>query len=157
VSLLELDSSFRISYPSFFVSFVYFVDDSKEFLMTELLLKEEVFAIIGAAIEVHRELGPGFLEAVYQEAMEIELTDRGVPFLAQQPLTIRFKNRILKKKYEPDLLCYDQVIVELKALNQLSGTEEAQILNYLKAAGLRVGLLVNFGSVGKLEWKRYIR
>ena len=125
--------------------------------MTELLLKEEVFAIIGAAIEVPRELGPGFLEPVYQEAMEIELTDRGIPFLAQQPLTIRFKTHILKKKYEPDLLCYDQVIVELKALKQLSGAEESQILNYLKATGLRIGLLVNFGSVGKLEWKRYIR
>jgi len=125
--------------------------------MTELLLKDEVFAIIGAAIEVHRELGPGFLEAVYQEAMEIELADRGIPFVAQQPLTIRFKNRVLKKRYEPDLLCYDQVIAELKALNQLSGSDEAQLLNYLKATGLRVGLLINFGSVGKLEWKRYIR
>ena len=125
--------------------------------MTELLLKDEVYAIIGAAIEVHQELGPGFLEAVYQEAMEIELGDRAIPFLAQQPLTIRFKNRVLKKQYEPDLFCYDQVIVELKALNHLSGTEESQILNYLKATGLRVGLLVNFGSVGKLEWKRYVR
>jgi GxxExxY protein len=125
--------------------------------MTELLLKEEVFAIIGAAIEVHRELGAGFLEAVYEEAMEIELADRGIPFLAKQPLTIRFKNRVLKKQYEPDLLCFNQVIVELKALNRLSGTEEAQILNYLKATGLRIGLLINFGCVGKLEWKRYIR
>jgi len=125
--------------------------------MTELLLKDEVYAIIGAAIEVHRELGPGFLEAVYQEAMEIELADRGIPFLAQQPLTIRFKNRVLKKRYEPDLLCYDQVIAELKALNQLSGSDEAQLLNYLTATGLRVGLLINFGSVGKLEWKRYVR
>ena len=125
--------------------------------MAELLLKDEVFAIIGAAIEVHRELGPGFLEAVYQEAMEIELADRGIPFVALQPLTIRFKNRVLKKPYEPDLLCYDQVIAELKALNQLSGADEAQILNYVKATGLRVGLLINFGSVGKLEWKRYVR
>jgi GxxExxY protein len=125
--------------------------------MTELLLKEEVFAIIGAAIEVHRELGPGFLEAVYQEAMEIELADRGIPFFSQQPLIIHFKNRILKKRYEPDLLCYGQVIAELKALDHLSGSDEAQLLNYLKATGLRVGLLVNFGSVGRLEWKRYIR
>jgi GxxExxY protein len=125
--------------------------------MTELLLKDEVFAIIGAAIEVHRELGPGFLEAVYQEAMEIELADRGIPFLAQEPLTIRFKARVLKKRYEPDLLCYNLVIAELKALSQLSGADEAQLLNYLKATGLRVGLLINFGSVGKLEWKRYIR
>jgi GxxExxY protein len=125
--------------------------------MTELLLKDEVFAVIGAAIEVHRELGPGFLEAVYQEAMELELADRGIPFLAQEPLTIRFKARILKKRYEPDFLCYNLLIAELKALNQLSGADEAQLLNYLKATGLRVGLLINFGSVGKLEWKRYIR
>jgi GxxExxY protein len=125
--------------------------------MTELLFKDEVYAIIGAAIEVHTELGAGFLEPVYQEAMELELTDRGIPFLAQQPLSIRFKDRILKKTYEPDLICYDQIVVELKALGHLSGTEESQILNYLKATGLRVGLLVNFGSVGKLEWKRYIR
>ncbi len=125
--------------------------------MTELLLKDEVFTVIGAAIEVHRELGPGFLEAVYQEAMEIELADRGIPFLAQEPLTIRFKTRVLKKRYEPDLLCYNLVVAELKALNQLTGSDEAQLLNYLKATGLRVGVLINFGSVGKLEWKRYIR
>ena len=125
--------------------------------MTELLLKDEVFAVIGAAIEVDRELGPGFLEAVYQEAMEIELADRGIPFLAQEPLTIRFKTRVLKKRYEPDLLCYNLLVAELKALNQLTGADEAQLLNYLKATGLRVGVLVNFGSVGKLEWKRFIR
>jgi GxxExxY protein len=125
--------------------------------MTELLLKDEVYAVIGAAIEVHRELGPGFLEAVYQEAMEIELADRGIPFLAQQPLTIHFKQHVLQKRYEPDLPCYNLVIAEMKALNQLSGADEAQLLNYLKATGLRVGLLINFGSVGKLEWKRYVR
>ena len=125
--------------------------------MTELLLKDEVFAVIGAAIEVDRELGPGFLEAVYQEAMEIELADRGIPFLAQEPLTIRFKTRVLKKRYEPDLLCYNLLVAELKALNQLTGADDAQLLNYLKATGLRVGVLVNFGSVGKLEWKRFIR
>ena len=125
--------------------------------MTELLLKEEVYAIIGAAIEVHRELGPGFLEPVYQEAMTIELTDRGIPFHAQQALTIHYKGRLLVKQYVPDFLCYDQIIVELKALDRLSGNEEAQLLNYLKASGLRVGLLINFGSQGKLEWKRFVR
>jgi GxxExxY protein len=125
--------------------------------MTELLLKEEVYAIIGAAIEVHRELGSGFLEPVYQEAMEIELTDQTIPFRAQQELNIRYKKRVLKKKYVPDLICYNQIVVELKALDRLSGTEESQILNYLKATGLRVGLLINFGSQGKLEWKRFVR
>src|SRR5262245_57375154 len=117
--------------------------------MVDLLLKDEVYAVIGAAIEVHRELGHGFLEPVYQEAMEIELRDRGVPFEAQKSLFIRYKGRPLKKEYVADLICYGQIIVELKALEQLSGKEEAQILNYLKATGLRVGLLINFGSSGK--------
>ncbi len=125
--------------------------------MVELLLKEEVFAIVGAAIEVHKVLGPGFLEPVYQEAMEIELTDRAVPFEAQKPLEINFKGKILTKRYIPDFVCYGSVIAELKALDRLSTVEESQILNYLKATRLRVGLLINFGSLGKLEWKRYIR
>jgi GxxExxY protein len=126
-------------------------------MMTELLLKEEVFAIVGAAIEVHRELGSGFLEAVYQEAMAIEMTDRALPVQAQQALSIRYKKRLLVKQYVPDFICYNQIIVELKALDRLSGTEESQLLNYLKASGHRVGVLVNFGSPGKLEWKRFVR
>jgi len=125
--------------------------------MTELILKDEVFAIIGAAIEVHRELGSGFLEAVYQEALEIELASRQIPFEPQKTLMIVYKGRALKKAYEADLVCYGQIIVELKALDRLSGKEEAQILNYLKATGLRVGLLINFGSHGRLEWKRFVR
>jgi len=125
--------------------------------MTELLYKEEVFAIVGAAIEVHRELGPGFLEAVYQEALEVELRERGIPFEAQKPLRISYKGKMLNKEYFSDLVCYGQIIVELKALDRLSGTEEAQVLNYLKATGMRVGVLINFGSHGKLEWKRFVK
>lgn len=125
--------------------------------MTELILKEEVFAIVGAAIEVHRELGPGFLEAVYQEAIEMELRERGIPFEAQKPLRIIYKGKTLNKEYFADLVCYDKIIVELKALDRLSGNEEAQILNYLKATGLRVGVLINFGGHGKLEWKRFVK
>ncbi len=125
--------------------------------MTELLLKEEAYAVVGAAIEVHRELGPGFLEPVYQEAMEIELAEQAIPFYSHRALSIRYKDHVLVKQYVPDLLCYDQMIVELKALDRLSGTEESQLLNYLKASGLRVGLLINFGSHGKLEWKRFVR
>ncbi len=125
--------------------------------MDDSLLKEEVYAIIGAAIEVHRELECGFLEAPYQEGMEIELTDQLIPFLPQQELRIRYKNRWLKKTYCADLVCYGQIIVELKAMDQLTGREESQILNYLKATGMRVGLLINFGSHGKLEWKRFVR
>ena len=124
--------------------------------MPEIILKEEVYAIVGAAIEVHRELGPGFLEPVYQEALEIELRARDIPFESQGRLAIHYKGYRLQKEYVADLVCYDQVIVELKALNRLSSREEAQLLNYLKAAGLRVGVLINFGSVGRLEWKRYV-
>ena len=125
--------------------------------MTELLYKTEVFEIIGAAIEVHQELGHGFLEAVYREAVQIELTQRNIPFEAQRSLRIRYKDQILKKEYIADFICYGKIITEIKALDELSGKEEAQILNYLKATGLRVGLLINFGSHGKLEWKRFIK
>jgi GxxExxY protein len=125
--------------------------------LTELILKEEVYAVVGAAIEVHKELGFGFLEAVYQEAMEIELRQRQIPYEAQVPLTILYQGRQLTKEYVSDLVCYGQIIVELKALDQLSGGEEAQLLNYLKATGLRVGLLINFGNSAKLEWKRFVR
>jgi GxxExxY protein len=125
--------------------------------MRELILKEEVFAIVGAAIEVHRELGPGFLEAVYQEALEIELRERGISFEAQKPLRISYKGKTLNKEYFADVVCYGQIIVELKALDRLSGNEESQILNYLKATGLRVGVLINFGRHGKLEWKRFVK
>ena len=125
--------------------------------MVELFLKEEVYAVIGAAIEVHRELGPGFLEAVYQEAMEVELEMRGIPFEAQKNLKLYYKRRLLKKEYTPDLLCFGKLIVDLKAIDRLSGKEESQILNYLKATGLKVGVLINFGSSSKLEWQRYVK
>jgi GxxExxY protein len=121
----------------------------------DLLLRDEVFQIVGAAIEVHRELGPGFLEAVYHEALEIELHMRGIPFRSQILLPIEYKGRRLTKDYVADFVCFDQVVVEVKALERLSGKEEAQILNYLKATGLPVGLLVNFGSHPRLEWKRF--
>ncbi len=125
--------------------------------MTELLFKDEVYAIIGAAMEVHNVLGSGFLEAVYPEAMEIEEQARDIPYESHQKLKIMYKDRALEKEYEADQVCYGQIIVELKALDRLTSREEAQLLNYLKATGLRVGLLINFGSVGKLEWKRLVR
>lgn len=121
-----------------------------------ILLKKEVYIIIGAAIEVHRELGPGFLEAVYQEAMEVELQLQGISFESQKLLPISYKGKLLRKEYIADLVCFDEIIVELKALERLSGKEESQLLNYLKVTGLRVGLLINFGSHGKLEWKRFV-
>ena len=124
--------------------------------MTEIILKDEVYTIIAAAIEVHRELGPGFAEPVYQEAHEIELHRRDVPFETQRPILIHYKGQRLKEEYIADLICYGQIIVELKALDKLTGREEAQLLNYLKATGFHVGLLINFGSHGKLEWKRFV-
>ncbi len=124
--------------------------------MAELIFKDEVYATIGAAIEVHHVLGPGFLEPVYQEAMEIESKARGVPFEAQKVLEVRYKEHILRKEYIADMVCYNKIIVEFKALDQSTGREEAQILNYLKATGMKVGLLINFGSHGRLEWKRFV-
>jgi len=124
--------------------------------MTDLLYKDEVFQIIGAAIEVHRELGNGFLEAVYHEAFEIELAMHKIPFKSQAELQISYKNRPLLKKYFADVLCFDAIIIELKSVQKIGPIEEAQLINYLKVTGLRVGLLINFGSYGKLEWKRMI-
>jgi GxxExxY protein len=121
-----------------------------------LLYGEEVYAIVGAAIEVHREMGPGFLEPVYQEALEIELAGQGIPFESQKHLVIHYKSRRLEKTHVADLVVYGLILAELKALDRLSGREDAQILHFLKATCLRVGLLVNFGSPGKLEWKRFI-
>src|SRR5215210_5280037 len=113
-------------------------------LMSELLLKDEVYAIVGAAMEVYWQLGTGFLEPVYQEALEIELRNRHVPYEEQKPLCVLYKGQSLKRKYIADLICYGQIIVELKALDRLSGREVAQLINYLKATGIRVGLLLNF-------------
>ena len=124
--------------------------------MAELIAGDEVYAIMGAAFDVHNELGSGFLEAVYQEAMESELEARKIPFIAQHPIGIRYKGRTLESHYFADLVCYDNIIVELKALSSFSGVEEAQLLNYLKATGLKVGLLINFGKHPRLEWKRLV-
>lgn len=123
----------------------------------ELMYKEEVFKIVGAAMEVYNELGPGFLEAVYHETLEIEFKEKDISFESQKPLSIKYKCQQLQKLYVADFLVYGKIIVELKALDRLSGTEEAQVLNYLKATSQRVGVLLNFGNAQKLEWKRYIK
>jgi GxxExxY protein len=113
------------------------------------------FAIIGAAMEVHRQLGCGFLEAVYQEGLTLELVARAVPHRREVDLPVYYKGHQLKTAYRADFLCYDSIVVELKALARLSGAEEAQILNYLKAFGHEIGLLLNFGGPS-LEYKRFI-
>ena len=116
---------------------------------------ERTYKIIGAAIEVHKELGSGFLEAVYQEALGKEFGFQGIPFKAQPVIGIAYKGKALDKTYQPDFLCYEESIVEIKAISALSGLEEAQLINYLKATGLHVGLLLNFGSKS-LEYKRLV-
>lgn len=123
--------------------------------MAELIFKEEVYAIVGAAMEVHREKGCGFAEPVYQECLEIELADRQIPAAAQKEMEIFYKGRKLKKTYLADFVAYGKVIVELKALDKLTSREEAQVINYLKASGLEVGVLINFGTPS-LEWKRIV-
>ena len=123
--------------------------------MVVLLYKEEVYQIIGAAMEVHRELGPGFLEAVYQEALELEFQEQFIPYEREKPLTIFYKGTKLNRTYSSDFLCYDKIIVELKALSQLNGDHESQLINYLKATKLRLGILINFGAKS-LEYKRMI-
>ena len=124
--------------------------------MVKLLHKDEVYATVGAAMEVYNTLGSGFLEPVYQEALSIELTERGIPFEAQKELHLSYKGRQLEKTYFADFVVFGKVIVEIKALNCLTSREEAQLLNYLKATGLEVGILVNFGADDKLEWKRMV-
>ena len=106
-------------------------------------------------MEVHKELGNGFLEAVYQEALEREFLEQEIPFKSQPTVQIAYKGRPLSKKYQPDFICFDEVLVEIKALSNLTGMEESQIINYLKATGLQVGLLLNFGSKS-LEHKRFV-
>ena len=122
--------------------------------MTELIFKDEVYKIIGAAMEVHRVLGSGFLEAVYQEALAIEFKLRGIPFVEFLNIKIDFKGHILKKKYVPDFLCYEKIVVEIKAIRQCGHNEEAQIINALNASKKTVGVLINFGEPS-LYWKRY--
>ncbi len=116
----------------------------------------ETYAIIGAAMEVHRCLGPGFLEPVYQDALAIEFTSREIRYCREVELSICYKNTVLRPRYRPDFVCLDSIVVELKALRTLSTVDDAQVINYLKASGLGRGLLFNFGSRA-LVYRRFAR
>jgi len=125
-------------------------------MSTDLLYKDESYKIIGACFEVYRDKGCGFLEPVYQECMEIELRLQGMPFVAQQPLALEYKSCPLRSKYEPDFVCYEKIILELKAVVELNDEHRAQVYNYLKATGLKLGLLVNFGHYPKAQVERIV-
>jgi GxxExxY protein len=117
---------------------------------------EQTYSIIGAAMTVHRELGNGFLEAVYQEALELEFKRAGIPALREVELPVRYRGELLATSYRADFLCYGTVVVELKAIEHMATREESQMINYLKASGKEKGLLLNFGC-NSLEYKRMVR
>ncbi len=121
-----------------------------------LVYKEESYKIMGACFEVYKEMGCGFLESVYQECLMIELQEQKIPFIAQSELKLFYKGSLLKQVYKPDFICYDSVVVELKAVSDLTKEHQAQLFNYLNATKMRLGLLVNFGHYPKLEYERIV-
>ena len=125
--------------------------------VVEILFKEESYRIVGACFEVYNEMGCGYLEQVYQECLEIEFAEMQIPFVAQKQLKLNYKNHCLKSMYVPDAICNEQIIVELKAVKELSDEHRAQVHNYLKGTGFRLGLLVNFGHYPKLQHERIVR
>jgi GxxExxY protein len=125
--------------------------------MHDLLFADETYALRGACFEVYKEKGCGFLEAVYQECLEIELELCSVPFVSLPKLELEYKGRKLRSTYQPDVICFDKIVVELKAVSKLTDEHRAQLHNYLKATGLRLGLLVNFGHHPKTQIERIIR
>ena len=122
---------------------------------TMILLKKEVYSVVGAAIEVHRDLGPGFLEAVYQEALEREFQLQNIPYEREKELPVLYRGEPLNTFYKADFVCFNSVIVELKALKGFTSREESQVINYLKASGLHRALLINFGTPS-LQHKRLV-
>ncbi|MBC8554064.1 MAG: GxxExxY protein [Nitrospira sp.] len=120
----------------------------------KILFRDECYQIQGAIFEVYREMGCGFLEAVYQECLEKELKRIDIPFVSQQELQLLYKGDSLKQTYKPDLICYGKIIIELKAVKEVAPEHKAQVINYLKATGMKLGLLVSFGTYPKASITR---
>lgn len=123
---------------------------------SSFLYKEESFILRGAIFDVYNHVGCGFLEGVYQECLSKEFKLRGIPFIAQAELQIVYKGEVLEQTYRPDFICYGKIIVELKALQELGNEHRAQLLNYLRASNLRLGLLVNFGTTSRVTIERIV-
>jgi GxxExxY protein len=122
--------------------------------MSELIYAEESYQILGACFHVYKTMGCGFLEAVYQECLEIEFRNRGISYLSQPALELVYQDHKLKQRYRADFICFEKIIVELKAVSSLCDDHCAQMLNYLHATGMKLGMLINFGHYPKLEHKR---
>ncbi len=125
-------------------------------MKTDLIFKEESYTIMGVCFEVTKVMGPGFLESVYQECLAIEFKAQGIPFEEQPRLALDFKGTPLKQTYEPDFLCYGEIILEIKAVKNLIDDFRAQTVNYLKSTKKQLALLVNFGHYPKLEYERFV-
>jgi GxxExxY protein len=121
-----------------------------------LLYQNEAFQIRGAAFEVYRAMGAGFLEAVYQECLEREFTHRGIPFETLKPLGLTYRGEPLSQTYVADLVCYGRIVVELKATRSIAPEHRAQTINYLRATGMKLGLLINFGAAPRVEIERFV-
>ena len=122
----------------------------------KILFKDECYAIQGAIFEVYRVMGCGFLEAVYQECLELEFGLQGIPFQPQVRLALAYKGRALKQQYVPDFVCFGKIILEIKAVSQLNDEHRAQVYNCLRATGYKLGLLVNFGHYPAVEYERIV-
>lgn len=122
--------------------------------MSEIIYKDESYKIIGACFEVYKQKGFGFTEPIYQECLAIELALQGIPFIEQPEIQLEYKNRKLKHSFKPDFICFDKIILELKALPNLIPQNQSQTLNYLNATNFDLALLINFGHYPKLEYKR---
>lgn len=124
--------------------------------MSELLYKEESYEVMGACFEVYKEMGVGFVEPVYHECLEREFQERGIPFVHHPGLALNYKGHPLQQSYQADFVTYSKIVIEVKAVKKLDDAHRAQLINYLKATSFKLGLLVNYGRLGGLEWERIV-